>query len=135
MADGVPAAGLLATAQPGRGARASGKSRTVQARCVRDNRLADALQTHAFGALRVSPEARRHYDRQRAREVGYNPALRQLGSRLVGILHGCLKTRTHRHRSHSASSAVRALDDTRSRYVYRAHPAPSASLSVVMMPP
>ncbi|MGW3572456.1 IS110 family transposase, partial [Streptomyces sp. NPDC000941] len=35
-----------------------------------------------------------YYDRQRAREVGYNPALRQLGNRLVGILHGCLKTRT-----------------------------------------
>jgi hypothetical protein len=94
VADGVPAAGLLATAQPGRGARASGKSRTVQARRVRDNRLADALQTRAFGALRVSPGARRHYDRQRAREVGCNPALRRLGSRLVGILHGCLKTRT-----------------------------------------
>lgn len=74
--------------------RASGKSHTVQARYVRSNRLADALQTHAFGALRVSPGARRYYDRQRARKVGYNPALRQLGNRLVGILHGCLKTRT-----------------------------------------
>ncbi|MFB7224546.1 hypothetical protein, partial [Streptomyces sp. NPDC056227] len=31
---------------------------------------------------------------QRAREAGYNPALRQVGNRLVGILHGCLKTRT-----------------------------------------
>ncbi|MGW0632803.1 IS110 family transposase, partial [Streptomyces sp. NPDC002758] len=37
----------------------------------------------------------RYYDKQRAREAGYNPALRQLGNRLVGILHGCLKTRTH----------------------------------------
>lgn len=25
----------------------------------------------------------------------YNPALRQVGNRLVGILYGCLKTRTH----------------------------------------
>ncbi|MEV8530281.1 IS110 family transposase [Streptomyces sp. NPDC052000] len=74
--------------------RASGKSHTVQARYVRNNRLADALQTQAFAALR-SPGARRYYDKQRAREVGYNPALRQLGNRLVGILHGCLKTRTH----------------------------------------
>ena len=32
--------------------------------------------------------------KQRAREASYNPALRQLGNRLVGILHGCLKTRT-----------------------------------------
>jgi transposase len=74
--------------------RASGKSHTVQARFVRNNRLADALQTQAFSALRASPGARRYYDKQRAREVGYNPALRQLGNRLVGILHGCLKTRT-----------------------------------------
>ncbi|MEU1307274.1 MULTISPECIES: IS110 family transposase [Streptomyces] len=74
--------------------RASGKSHTVQARYVRNNRLADALQRQAFSALRTSPGARRYYDKQRAREAGYNPALRQLGNRLVGILHGCLKTRT-----------------------------------------
>ncbi|WP_328504389.1 IS110 family transposase [Streptomyces sp. NBC_00457] len=74
--------------------RASGKSHTVQARYVRNNRLADALQTQAFSALRASPGARRYYDKQRAREAGYNPALRQLDNRLVGILHGCLKTRT-----------------------------------------
>ncbi|MDQ0956184.1 transposase [Streptomyces sp. B4I13] len=74
--------------------RASGKSHTVQARFVRNNRLADALQTQAFSALRASPGARRYYDKQRAREAGYNPALRQLGNRLVGILHGCLRTRT-----------------------------------------
>ncbi|MCX5418994.1 IS110 family transposase [Streptomyces sp. NBC_00078] len=74
--------------------RASGKSHTVQARYVRNNRLADALQTQAFSALRASPGARRYYDRQRAREAGYNPALRQVGNRLVGVLHGCLKTRT-----------------------------------------
>ncbi|MDW4909703.1 IS110 family transposase [Streptomyces sp. ADMS] len=74
--------------------RASGKSHTVQARYVRNNRLADALQRQAFSALRVSPGARRYYDKQRAREAGYNPALRQVGNRLVGILHGCLKTRT-----------------------------------------
>ncbi|MEY9997582.1 hypothetical protein ABIE67_009701 [Streptomyces sp. V4I8] len=30
-----------------------------------------------------------------ARDLDYNPALSQLGNRLVGILHGCLKTRTH----------------------------------------
>ncbi|MGI5508878.1 transposase [Streptomyces sp. CA-106131] len=74
--------------------RASGKSHTVQARYVRNNRLADALQAQAFSALRASPGARRYYDKQRAREADYNPALRQLGNRLVGILHGCLKTRT-----------------------------------------
>ncbi|WTW96974.1 IS110 family transposase [Streptomycetaceae bacterium NBC_01309] len=74
--------------------RSSGKVRTVQARYVRNNRLADALQRQAFCALRSSPGARRYYDRQRARDLDYNPALRQLGNRLVGILHGCLKTHT-----------------------------------------
>ncbi|SEF04560.1 Transposase IS116/IS110/IS902 family protein [Streptomyces sp. 3213] len=74
--------------------RASGKSHTVQARYVRNNRLADALQLQAFSALRASPGARRYYDKQRARESGYNAALRQVGNRLVGILHGCLKSRT-----------------------------------------
>ncbi|MEV6056734.1 IS110 family transposase [Streptomyces sp. NPDC052107] len=74
--------------------RASGKSHTVQARYVRNNRLADALQRQAFSALNASPGARRYYDKQRAREAGYNPALRQVGNRLVGILHGCLKSRT-----------------------------------------
>ncbi|MEV6591269.1 hypothetical protein [Streptomyces acidicola] len=37
---------------------------------------------------------RRYYDKRRARDVDYNPALRQVGNRLVGILHGCLKTPT-----------------------------------------
>ncbi|MGI5143111.1 MULTISPECIES: IS110 family transposase [unclassified Streptomyces] len=75
--------------------RASGKSHTVQARYVRNDRLSDALHKQAFSALNTSPGARRYYDKQRARDIGYNPALRQLGNRLVGILHGCLKTRTH----------------------------------------
>ncbi|WP_372412128.1 transposase [Streptomyces luteireticuli] len=72
--------------------RASGKVRTVQARFVRNNRLADALQRQAFCALQNSPGVRRYYDRQRARDLDYNSALRQVGNRLVGILHGCLKT-------------------------------------------
>ena len=34
------------------------------------------------------------YDAERASGTGHDPALRKLASRLVGILHGCLKTRT-----------------------------------------
>ncbi|MGW7049526.1 transposase [Streptomyces avermitilis] len=81
---------------PGTGpiTRASGKSHTVQARYVRDNRLADALLRQAFSALRASPGARRYYDKQRAREAGYTSALRQVGNRLLSVLHGCFKTRT-----------------------------------------
>jgi transposase len=75
--------------------RASGRSKAVLARFVRNDRLADALHSQAFSALTASPGARAYYDRQRARGLGHNPALRQLSNRLVGILHGCLKTRTH----------------------------------------
>ncbi|MEV6948880.1 hypothetical protein AB0N07_44615 [Streptomyces sp. NPDC051172] len=74
--------------------RASAKSHAVGARHARNDRLADALHKQAFSVINTSPGARRYYDKQRARDAGYNPALRQLGNRLVGILHGCLKTRT-----------------------------------------
>jgi transposase len=74
--------------------RASGRSKVVLARFIRNDRLADALQSQAFSALTASPGARACYDKQRARGLGHNPALRQLSNRLVGILHGCLKTST-----------------------------------------
>jgi transposase len=74
--------------------RASGKKKIALARFVHNDRLIDALLTQAFSALRYSPGARTYYDRQRTRGVGHNAALRQLANRLVGILHGCLKTGT-----------------------------------------
>ena len=74
--------------------RASGKKKTVHARFVHNDRLIDALMSQAQSALRASPGARAYYDMQRARGLDHNPALRQLANRLVGILHGCLKTRT-----------------------------------------
>jgi len=77
--------------------RASGKKKTVTARFVHNDRLIDALMAQAFAALNTSPGARAYYDRQRARGAEHNPALRQLANRLVGILHGCLKTRTLYH--------------------------------------
>ena len=77
--------------------RASGKKRVVLARHVRNRRLADALHQQAFCALRASPGARAYYDSLRARGAGHHAALRQLANRLVGILHGCLKTRTLYH--------------------------------------
>jgi hypothetical protein len=48
----------------------------------------------AFAALRVSPGARAFCDQQRAKGREHKDALRTLASRLAGILHGCLKTRT-----------------------------------------
>jgi transposase len=74
--------------------RQSGKKKTVLARYVHNDRLRDALDGQAFAALKASPGARAYYDQQRARGLGHRAALRQLANRLVGILHGCLKTRT-----------------------------------------
>ena len=74
--------------------RASGKKKTVIARFVHNDRLVDALNAQAFSALTASPGARAYYDQQRANGHGHNDALRRLANRLVGILHGCLKTRT-----------------------------------------
>jgi len=74
--------------------RQSGKMRLVMARYVHNDRLIDALDRQAFAALSTSPGARAYYDRQRARGVSHHAALRQLANRLVGILHGCLKTHT-----------------------------------------
>jgi hypothetical protein len=72
--------------------RASGRKKVVLARYARNDRLADALHQQAFCALSSSPGARAYYDSLRARGTGHHAALRQLGNRLVGILHGCLKT-------------------------------------------
>lgn len=74
--------------------RASGKKKVVFARRIRNNRLADPLHQQAFSALTCSPGARAYYDAIRARGANHHAALRQLANRLVGILHGCLKTRT-----------------------------------------
>jgi hypothetical protein len=74
--------------------RASGKKTTVLRRYARNRRLTTATHGWAFSALRASPGARAYYDTLRARGVGHHAALRQLAHRLVGILHGCLKTTT-----------------------------------------
>jgi transposase len=72
--------------------RQSGKKKVVMARHVHNDRLVDTLGLQAFAALRGSPGARRYYDQLRSRGIGHRAALRQLGNRLVGILHGCLTT-------------------------------------------
>jgi transposase len=74
--------------------RASGSRRVVLARYARNRRLADAVHQWAFCAMRGSPGARAYYQSLRERGTGHQAAVRQLGNRLVGILHGCLKTKT-----------------------------------------
>jgi len=76
----------------------------VLARYATNRRLGAALHLQAFAALGASPGARAYYDALRARDIGHHAALRQLANRLVGILHGCLKTGTvyneHTARAH-----------------------------------
>ena len=75
--------------------KVSGTRKVVLARYARNRRLADALQQWALGSMRGSPGARAYYQALRDRGISHQAALRQLANRLVGILHGCLKTRTH----------------------------------------
>lgn len=95
--------------------RQSGKKKTVHARYVHNARLIDAVCRQAQGALSGSAGARAYYDQQRGRGLGHQPALRQLANRLVGILHGCLRSRTlydeataWAHTTHPASNAAAA---------------------------
>jgi transposase len=80
---------------------ASGKKRAVLARHIRNRRLYDALDQWAFCALTRSPGARAFYDQHRANGDTHHQALRALGNRFVGILHGCLRHHTH-YREHKA---------------------------------
>jgi hypothetical protein len=70
--------------------RASGTKRLVLARYARNMRLADAIYQWSFATLTASPGARAFYEYRRAAGDTHHAALRQLGNRLVGILHGCL---------------------------------------------
>ena len=74
--------------------RAPGTRRAVVARHVRNQRLADAIYLWAFAALSVSPGARGYYDHRRAAGDTHHAAIRALGNRLVGVLHGCLANHT-----------------------------------------
>ena len=88
---------------------ASGKKRAVLARHVRNRRLYDAIDQWAFCALSNSPGARAFYDHRRHAKQSHHQALRALGNRLVGILHGCLRHHTpydeHTAWAHRAAAA------------------------------
>jgi hypothetical protein len=72
-----------------------GKKRALLSRHVRNRRLYDAIDQWAFCALTISLGARASYDARRTAGDLRHQALRALGTRLVGILHGCLRHRTH----------------------------------------
>jgi hypothetical protein len=89
------AKGLKAYAGAAPITRASGKSRSVTHRKVKNNRLAAAGYTWAFSALTASPGARRHYDRRREDGDRHAAAQRNLFGRMLGCLHHCLATGQH----------------------------------------
>jgi transposase len=80
---------------------ASGTKRAVLARHIRNRRLYDAIDQWAFCSITQSPGCRTFYDQRRAKGDLHHQALRALGNRLVGILHGCLRHHT-RYNEHTA---------------------------------
>jgi hypothetical protein len=66
--------------------------------------------SRALGAINNSPGARAFYDQHRAAGDLHHQALRALGNRLVGILHGCLRHHTlyneHTAWAHRTSAAA-----------------------------
>lgn len=73
--------------------RASGRSKWVAHRWVKNNRLAAAGWIWAFVASSKTTGAALHYQRRRERGDRHAAALRNLFNRLLGCLHHCLTTR------------------------------------------
>ncbi len=87
------ARGLKAYAGSAPVTRASGKSVSVAARRVKNQRLAGVGYMWAFSAMAHSDGARAHYDRRREAGDRHTAAQRNLFNRMIGCLHHCL---THR---------------------------------------
>src|SRR6266536_2829117 len=86
------AKGLKAYAGAAPITRASGKSRSVTHRRVKNNRLASAGYIWAFSALTASPGARARYDRRKDAGDRHAAAQRNLFGRMLGCLWHCLIT-------------------------------------------
>ena len=89
------AKGLKAYAGAAPITRASGRTRSVTHRRVKNNRLAAAGYIWAFAALTASPGARAHYDRRKDTGDRHAAAQRNLFGRVLGCLHHCLITGQH----------------------------------------
>ena len=89
------AKGLKAYAGAAPITRASGKSKSVTRRHVKNNRLAAVGYTWSFSALTASPGARAHYDHTRHAGDRHAAAQRNLSGRMLGCLHHCLITGQH----------------------------------------
>src|SRR6266851_4779249 len=99
------AKGLKAYAGAAPVTRASGKTRAVVHRRVKNQRLAAAGYIWAFAALTASPGARAHYDRRKKDGDRHAAAQRNLFGRLLGCLHHCLATGQH-YDEHAAFPAA-----------------------------
>jgi transposase len=86
------AKGLKAYAGAAPITRASGKTRSVTHRRIKNNRLNAAGYLWAFSALTSSPGARAHYDRRKDTGDRHAAAQRNLFGRLLGCLWHCLAT-------------------------------------------
>lgn len=84
-------AGLRSFAGTAPVTRASGRSKYVKARKIRNKRLGDACHWWAFATLTRSRGARAHYDRRRAAGDHHNAALRNLANKLIGRLWWCMQ--------------------------------------------
>jgi transposase len=73
---------------------ASGKTKMVTTRWVRNDRLYDAMIRWAFCSISTSPGCRRYYQERRDAGDRHYKALRALANHLAGILHGCLQHHT-----------------------------------------
>jgi transposase len=90
---------------------ASGTSRHVKARYIRNSRLIDACWQWAIPALTASPGARVYYNAHNPGPHTGKTARRKLANKLVGILHGCLEHRLSYDEGIAFANWLPATDD------------------------
>jgi len=103
------AKGLKAYAGAAPITRASGKTRAVIHRRIKNQRLAAVGYVWAFAALTASPGARAHYDRRRQDGDRHAAAQRNLYGRLLSCLHHCLATSQHYNETTAFPAATTQL--------------------------
>ena len=101
------AKGLKAYAGAAPITRASGKTKSVTHRKIKNNRLAAAGYNWAFSALTASPGARTHYDRRKDTGDRHAAAQRNLFGRLLGCLWHCLITGQGYHEATAFPAATK----------------------------
>jgi transposase len=105
------AKGLKAYAGAAPITRASGKTKSVTYRRIKNNRLNAAGYLWAFSALTASPGARAHYDRRREDGDRHAAAQRNLFGRLLGCLWHCLTTGQHYNENIAFPATAKKLPD------------------------